>query len=76
MELIIVSIGNLYLIAYLSHPNDNKFGSSIWSKISIWIGLSVAWLPFIICYFDVEESFRFFKFHKKHDFYILDEDYI
>ena len=60
VEFIIIGICNLYLIAYLAHPNDNKFATSIFSRITIWIGFTVVYLPFITIYYDAQQTQNYF----------------
>ena len=43
-------------MADLSHPNDSKFGKSWFSRIFVYLGLVLVWIPIILVFQDVTNN--------------------
>eukprot|EP00826_Nyctotherus_ovalis_P047688 TRINITY_DN5521_c0_g1_i2.p1 TRINITY_DN5521_c0_g1~~TRINITY_DN5521_c0_g1_i2.p1 ORF type:complete len:113 (+),score=14.81 TRINITY_DN5521_c0_g1_i2:103-441(+) len=47
---------NIYLLMYYSHPDDHGFGISIWPKILVVLGLTLAFSQVLIIPLDASNS--------------------
>jgi LMBR1 domain-containing protein 1 len=53
---VIIVIGNIYFLAKYAHPKDTPFGSSIFMRIVVVLGYTIAYLPIIIVLLDVANT--------------------
>ena len=46
----------IYMIAEFAHPNDTNFGKSIISRVVIWLGFTMSFVPIMLVHLDYEDS--------------------
>lgn len=49
-------IANIYLLAYYCHPDDAGFGSGLFSKIIVCMGMTLTWATVLMYPLDVSNS--------------------
>ena len=55
-QIVVVAISMVYMIAEFAHPNDTEFGRSIISRIIIWLGFTMSFLPIMLVHLDFSNS--------------------
>jgi len=59
--LFIIAVLTLYMIAHFAHPKDTNFGKSWCSRIIVWIGITISFVPLLVVQLDVDSSERIVK---------------
>ena len=52
-QVLIVFVANIYTIANKAHPNDTKFAKMWTTKIVVWIGFCMQYIPLLVVNMDV-----------------------
>ena len=52
VEILLLAIICLYAIAYLGHSNETAFGDSVFSKLIVWFGMTIGFIPIFLVTLD------------------------
>lgn len=70
--LFIIALLTLYMIAHFAHPKDTVFGKSWCSRIIVWLGITVSFVPLLVVQLDVFSSEDIVNQGKKVDGKLVD----